>query len=162
MNSTQATGIYQGPTLESADFKYVMHNNGFTATTTVIPATANQASRTIAEFVIPYMHIQRFLGLASAPNASYFQSHLGWLAIGLNAVPTASSTTGTYTVNNVVIMPYVGCEDTGRFMYQTISNIFQLRNVSGFQDSVYQGPLNDTVTLPSGTAPTYFVGLGVP
>jgi hypothetical protein len=144
--------LFSGPMLESQDFR-ISHSSLDSVGTTVAgeQATDPLASSVIAEFEIPWMNPCRFVPLSQGNSAArgfgFFAASLGNIQIGINTQYDNDIGAGTTTVSPVVIYPYIGIDDFGRHLYQTVTYPLYAPTIGA---GAYPGTVLDTELVSAG------------
>jgi len=164
--SNRSLGAYQGPFLDSSDWN--QHSSafdkfGWSATGPV--STDILTGTSMLEFEIPYMSVLRFIGMGNGYTPNFYMGSLGWIILGYASQYNTDYDSGSETPPNVVIAPYVGADDSRRFVYQALSNPCSVNWVTAtptnVQDTFFQGPITDIpASIPASLLTTFFVGIG--
>lgn len=153
--TTTGGGTYQGPQFETTDLARPSGSGNYVS---LVNNVSNlNSSFTVLEFELPYMNVSRFVGFANAANAtSFYCSDLGYIVLG---VDPQLSNAAVPAVLNAQFDIYVGMSDDARFMYNVVASPLYFNVLTGsVLDTVYEGPVIDVLSLPTLSAPTYFVG----
>lgn len=159
LNQSNAN-FYVGPSLEGSDWQRRCGLSDFSGYEATPSISSLPASCCILECEVPYMNLSRFVGSAGDDPTAPYTGSLGYLALGLSSQYVLSG--GTTALPTVMVTPYVGADDAGRFLFQTVSNTCYLGYSTGTpfntQDTVFQGAISDVPVLVSSSAPSYYVG----
>jgi len=169
---------YFGPFLESSDHSTARSTMDLCGISQAPDENSVLASTCQFEFEIPWMNACRFVttwGVFKSRNFSkeYYQQNLGYVTIGYKSSYRLQPQSTEYSIPPVTLYPYVGVDDTARFVYQSISMPLALPTQGGgafpgtVLDTNFTGPTdsgiyNDIPSVPNNTTSNFVIGAAAP